>query len=131
MRFAGATHSWWMHELSKIGAMGEQLAWQHSQSLGFELLDRNFRSRRGEIDLIVTKNKVVSFIEVKTRRSGSAGHPFEAITKAKMAAMRGTAVEWLASRQVNALAVNFGAVAVRLSSAVGEAPFIEFLEEIG
>ena len=119
-----------MHELSKLGLLGEQLALKHLQSLGYELLDRNFRSRRGEIDLIVTKNRAITFVEVKTRRGSNTGHPFEAITKAKMASIRGTAVEWLAAKQMNALAVVFAAVAVSLPQIVGAKPVIEFLENV-
>lgn len=119
-----------MHELAKLGALGEDLALRHLKTLGFDLVERNFRSRRGEIDLIVSKNRAISFVEVKTRRGGKTGHPFEAITKTKMASIRSTAVEWLALRQVNAISVSFSAVAVSIPSRLGDAPLIEFLENI-
>lgn len=119
-----------MHDLARIGSFGEDIALKHLKTLGFDLLERNFRSCRGEIDLIVVKNRAVSFVEVKTRRGDSTGHPFEAITKAKMAAIRATAVEWLALRQVNAISVSFAAVSVVLPKGLGQQPRIEFIEDV-
>ncbi len=50
----------------KIGEIGERIAERHLERKGFQLLDRNFRTRVGEIDLIMEHEKVIHFVEVKT-----------------------------------------------------------------
>ncbi|MDI6788941.1 MAG: YraN family protein, partial [Planctomycetota bacterium] len=55
---------------------------------GYKIIDRNFRCKFGEIDLIAYKKKVLSFIEVKTRSSSEFGSPFDAIDKHKKQRLR-------------------------------------------
>ena len=59
----------------RIGRLGEDLAAQHLSRLGFSTLERNVRTRHGEIDLIVFDGQVLAFVEVKTRRAGFGGRP--------------------------------------------------------
>ncbi len=81
----------------ELGQAGEQLAADHLASQGFRILARNWRSRRGEIDIVAASGQTVVFAEVKTRRSLRAGIPLEAITVAKLARIRHLAAEWLAA----------------------------------
>ena len=68
----------------KLGLYGEDLACKYLQAKGYAILERNFRCRRfGEIDIVASKAGVLSFIEVKTRRSSRYGKPAEAVTLAK------------------------------------------------
>lgn len=68
----------------KLGLYGEDLACKYLQAKGYVILERNFRCRRfGEIDIVASKAGVLSFIEVKTRRSSRYGKPTEAVTLAK------------------------------------------------
>ena len=68
----------------KLGLYGEDLACKYLQAKGYTILERNFRCRRfGEIDIVASKAGVLSFIEVKTRRSSRYGKPAEAVTLAK------------------------------------------------
>ncbi|MDO5787545.1 MAG: YraN family protein [Phascolarctobacterium sp.] len=68
----------------KLGLYGEDLACKYLQAKGYVILERNFRCRRfGEIDIVASKAGVLSFIEVKTRRSSRYGKPAEAVTLAK------------------------------------------------
>ena len=68
----------------KLGIYGEELACKYLQAKGYVILERNFRCRRfGEIDIVASKAGVLSFIEVKTRRSSRYGKPAEAVTLAK------------------------------------------------
>lgn len=68
----------------KLGIYGEDLACKYLQAKGYVILERNFRCRRfGEIDIVASKAGVLSFIEVKTRRSSRYGKPAEAVTLAK------------------------------------------------
>lgn len=79
-----------------LGAAGEQLALEHYQRLGFEMLARNHRSRSGELDLIVANRDMIVFVEVKTARSGRLD-PLDSLTERKLRRLRRLAVEWLAA----------------------------------
>jgi putative endonuclease len=67
----------------QIGAFGERIVADALAQRGFSILARNERTRFGEIDLIVRKDRDVLFVEVKTRRSRTYGYPEEAITRLK------------------------------------------------
>jgi len=73
------------------GALGEKIAAEYLKKQGFKIIDRNFRIRGGEIDLIAIDIDTLVFIEVKTRRSGEFGTPLEAISYWKMKALIKTA----------------------------------------
>jgi len=67
----------------KLGSQGEDMAAKYLQKQGYKILQRNFRSRYGEIDIICTLEQSVIFVEVKTRTNTSFGSPEESITKTK------------------------------------------------
>ena len=67
-----------------IGAYGETLAKDYLIGKGYKILDTNVKfSRFCELDIVAILNSVLSFVEVKTRKTNSLGSPFEAITKNK------------------------------------------------
>ena len=80
----------------RLGRSGEELAAEHLRSLGYEVLARNFRCRRGEIDLVCRRGREVSLVEVKTRSGTGHGTPGEALDGAKRRAMEGTLAEYRA-----------------------------------
>jgi putative endonuclease len=81
-----------------IGAHGEQVAAEHLMRLGYEILDRNFRSRWGELDIIARDGRTLVFCEVKARCAVAAGRsPFESIHPAKRTRVRRMAGRWLAA----------------------------------
>ena len=88
----------------EIGRRGEELAARRFERLGFEVVERNYRTRAGEIDLIVRKDGTLVFCEVKAlvARSGGGdvGPAFllEAVGPAKRAQVRQLARSWLADR---------------------------------
>jgi putative endonuclease len=84
---------------NRVGRTGEQLAAEHLQRLGFRIVERNYRTRWGELDVIGFDGRTLVFCEVKTRRrGGSAGSPFDAVGPAKQAQVRRIAARWLADR---------------------------------
>ncbi|MDX2127673.1 MAG: YraN family protein [Chloroherpetonaceae bacterium] len=66
-----------------LGRSGEEIAAHHLTQKGYKVLERNFRCGKNEVDLIIRKDEVIAFVEVKLRRSTGYGHPLEAITIAK------------------------------------------------
>ena len=82
----------------RTGAFGEEVTAQYVVARGDEILDRNWRIREGEIDLVsLGGDGVFHFIEVKTRSSLAFGHPFEAINREKAHRMQRLALGWLAT----------------------------------
>ncbi len=70
-----------------IGNKGEDLACEYLKSRGYKILDRNFRIRGGEIDIIAQDRDVIAFVEVKARYSHEYGLPVEAMTFWKIKAL--------------------------------------------
>ena len=82
----------------RTGAFGEEAVTQYLISTRAEIIERNWRIREGEIDIIALHpDGVFAFIEVKTRTSLAFGHPFEAISTAKALRMQRLALGWLAT----------------------------------
>ncbi len=76
------------------------------------MLDRNWRCREGEIDLVATDGDTVVVVEVKTRSGIGFGRPAEAVTRTKLVRMRRLAQLWLAANRVGWVEVRFDVVAV-------------------
>jgi putative endonuclease len=84
----------------ELGAAGEQLASEHLARLGYEIVERNYRTRWGELDIIARAGSTLAFCEVKTRRAGGAqGGAVEAVSYRKQARVRRMAASWLAERR--------------------------------
>ena len=113
---------------AELGRRGEQLAVDHLEARGMAVLERNWRCRLGEIDVVARDGGDLVFIEVKTRSNGDYGHPFEAITPIKLARLRRLAIAWCESSEASAARIRIDAVAVL---APAESPaLIEHLEGI-
>ncbi len=81
-----------MAEHNDLGKRGEQLAAEYIAEQGYEILERNWRAGRGEIDIIAkAKNGILIFIEVKTRSYNTMGEPEDAVNERKEAILMGTA----------------------------------------
>ena len=79
-----------------LGAFGESRVADFRLQQGDEVIDRNWRVREGEIDLIsLDKGGTFHFIEVKTRTSLAFGHPFESISQEKLLRLQRLAMGWL------------------------------------
>lgn len=78
-----------------LGSGGERAAADFLIARGYHILERNFRCRGGEVDLIALDGGVLVFVEVKVRRTLSRGAPIEAVTAVKQARVRRAAQEYL------------------------------------
>ena len=67
-----------------LGKIGENVAVKFLSKKGYEILEKNFKSLFGEVDLIARKDDSIVFIEVKTRTSDSFGPPYLSVTKDKL-----------------------------------------------
>jgi putative endonuclease len=81
------------------GAWGEDLALRYLTRRGYELVERNYRTRYGEIDLILRKHTILVFVEVKLRRGTGFGDPLEAVTSHKQSTLRSIAEQYLSDRE--------------------------------
>lgn len=100
-----------------LGRTGEALALEHLERLGFELVERNHRTRFGEIDLIVADAHRLVFCEVKTRRAGP-GHPWWNLGARKQHQVRQIAGRWLAetTQRPRGLELRFDAIGIVLDA---------------
>ena len=79
----------------RLGADGEAVVAAWYTDRGYEVLDRNWRCRDGELDLVLAQGRVFVFCEVKSRSSTEFGIPAEAVTRTKQARLRRLAARWL------------------------------------
>lgn len=78
-----------------LGAFGERVAVRFLEGLGWEILDRNWRRREGELDIVARDGDCLVVCEVKTRRGTTYGSPLEAVTARKAARLRRLAGWWV------------------------------------
>ena len=97
---------------TELGKIGEEFAANLLELQGYRILERNFRCRMGEIDLIAEKDGEISFVEVKTRRSARFGMPAEAVGAEKQRRMRRTAEFYLKSHPKQQQTADFQVIEV-------------------
>ncbi|WP_134047728.1 YraN family protein [Mycobacteroides franklinii] len=110
------------HSLSRsqIGTRGEDLAADYLRGDGYTVLDRNWRCRHGEIDIIAARDELLVFVEVKTRTGHGFGTPAEAVTYTKLRRLRRLAGIWLATQSGSWSAVRIDVIEVRLGRTAPE-----------
>ena len=101
-----------MADKDALGRRGEQLAADYLVGRGLTIVERNWRCRLGEIDLVAREGAETVFVEVKTRAGLGFGHPLEAITAAKLARLRRLAAAWCEAHPGEATSIRIDAVAV-------------------
>lgn len=111
----------------ELGDRGEALVADWYAAAGYAVLERNWRCREGELDLVAAGPSVLVFCEVKTRRGHAFGQPFEAVTAAKQRRIRGLAARWLAERRVGAPRIRFDVASV--TARPGTAAVIDVIED--
>jgi putative endonuclease len=114
----------------RLGQLGEQLAAEHLVRRGFRILERNYRTRWGELDIVAFDGQTLTFCEVKSRRVGPDGAtPFEALRRRKRGRVRKMAGVWMTERAERPFArlIRCDAIAVTFDPA-GRLVAIEHLE---
>ena len=97
---------------NELGKIGEDIAVVYRQDEGYEILVRNWRFERVELDIVARKDAILVFCEVKTRRSVSHGVPSDAITPIKLQHIRTAALHWLSKHQSRHQGIRFDAISV-------------------
>lgn len=113
-----------MSDKIKTGNKGESLAAAFLKEKGFEILEKNYRHKHAEIDLIVQREDWVLFVEVKTRTSNAFGEPEDFVDSRKVNKIFEAAEEWIYSTDWHGH-IRFDIVSVKL----GPEPLVEHFED--
>jgi putative endonuclease len=95
-----------------LGPRGEEVARRFLETRGWQVVDRNYRMGRKEIDLVARRGEVVAFVEVKARAGAGFGDPLEAITWRKRREIQQVAAAWIDRHGRSGEVYRFDAVAV-------------------
>ena len=101
-------------EKKEIGQKGENLAVEYLQKLGYKVLERNYRCKLGEVDIIALNNDTLVFIEVRTRSSLDFGLPQESINRRKRHQISKVALEFMLRKKMKNIPARFDVVAISL-----------------
>jgi putative endonuclease len=96
----------------RLGNAGEDAVAAWYETAGYRVIDRNWRCRDGELDVVVISGDTLVFCEVKTRASTRFGVPVEAVTATKQRRLRMLAARWLAEHNVRRRTLRFDVASV-------------------
>ena len=113
------------HARRQLGDQGEDLAAAALKQQGYKILERNYVTPLGEIDLIAKQGKTVVVVEVKTRRGSSFGAPQEAVNSGKQNRLRRLADYYLKAKRLTGSPVRFDVVAVTMTENVPQVEIIQ------
>lgn len=108
-----------------LGKQGEELAEHYLLKKGYKLIERNYRCAAGEVDLIVSKRRVIVFVEVKTRSGERFGSPLEAVEFHKQRKMVRAAQFFLSQKGLHQRDARFDVIGI---SWPGGKPIVEHVE---
>ena len=96
----------------ELGSLGEEIAVTYLTDAGLRVVDRNWRCREGELDIVARDHDALVFCEVKTRRGVGFGHPVEAVNATKRRRLRTLGQRWLSAHDEHASELRFDIVGV-------------------
>lgn len=113
-----------------LGREGEDYAVEYLRALGMVVVERNWRCREGEIDVIAFDEEcdTLVIVEVKTRRTTTFGSPVEAVNPAKVRRLRQLAYAWMREHPVGVGAVRIDVVGILMQS--GDQPSLEHIRDV-
>lgn len=95
-----------------VGNRGEQLAVKFLKKNGYKILQRNYRCKLGEIDIVCYDHGTIAFVEVKTRYSDTYGPPELSVTEAKKRHIVKVALHYVAEKKIEGIDVRFDVVSI-------------------
>jgi putative endonuclease len=114
-----------LNRRQKLGRAGESMARQHLQKQGYRILEQNYRTRLGEIDLIARHRDTLVFVEVKTRSSDRYGGPRFAVPPAKQKKLSTLALGYLKKTRQMDCKARFDVVLIQAGDAFPEIETIQ------
>lgn len=96
----------------QLGKIGEQLAVEELERRGYAIVDRRYRTARGEIDIVARDGDTLVFVEVKVREGDECGTAAEAVTRPKQRRLGRMAADYLARRGIAPQPCRFDVVAI-------------------
>lgn len=115
--------------MKALGSEGEDFAVRFLRGKGYSILEKNFKTSIGEIDIIARNGDALVFIEVKTRTNDSFGYPFEAVTERKRHKLRNLALLYL-KKKGREFPVRFDVISVYRNDGKTEIEHIEDAFEV-
>jgi len=97
-----------------IGDSGEDLAAIYLQNIGYKIIAKKFRTRRGEIDIVAVDGDTLVFVEVKTRNNEKFGNPIAQITQKKANRIYQTAEEYIVKQNCRDMDCRIDAICVNM-----------------
>src|SRR5262245_65886879 len=108
-----------------LGQKGEDLACAELERRGYAIVERRYRRRGGELDIIARDGRTVVFVEVKAREGRDFGQATEAVTARKRRRMTGLALDYLARHRLTECACRFDVVSIHIENGL---PAIELVQ---
>ncbi len=99
-------------EKKELGRRGEELAAQYLRKNGYELIQRNYVCKMGEMDIIAKEKGTLVFVEVKARTSTAFGPPQSAVNSAKQRQLSKVALNFLKEKKIEDAKARFDVVAI-------------------
>jgi len=109
-------------ERQRLGLVGEELAVRELLSRGYAILERRYRTRYGEIDIVAKDGDTLVFVEVRARATGEFGRAAESVDERKRRKVTAMAVDYLARHRVTNRPCRFDVVAI--DAALSDCPAI-------
>lgn len=100
-----------MAKHNELGELGEDLAVEELEKNGYEIVERNWRYKKAEIDIIARKNEVLAIVEVKTRSNNYIGNPQDFVTPKKIKMLVEAVNEYVVSKDLD-VEVRFDIIAI-------------------
>lgn len=114
-----------MSDLLRLGERGEALGWNFLRQRGYMILEKNYRTRFGEVDVVAQKEGFVIFLEVKTRKDNRFGLPAEAVDWRKRQKLSRAAQAYLQAHRLENSPARFDVLSVTWDG-IGKPDFLLF-----
>ncbi len=98
-----------------LGLLGERIAWRWLRREGWQLVAHRFRSGHRDVDLIMRRENVVAFVEVKARRGDGFGSPIDAVHARKRRELGRSATVWVDRFGYEGLSYRFDVIGILIS----------------
>lgn len=105
-----------MYIKHEIGKLGEKIAADYLEDIGYQIIEKNFNCKQGEIDIIAKDKEEIVFVEVKTRTNMMYGKPVEAVDMNKQKHIYNSAKYYLYKKSLENIFVRFDVLEIYLSN---------------